>query len=187
MPIAALPVRSAKEIGERLLATFLCNAVAVDPELRVEILEWIAAQHFETIFSPRETAFLANPEPSERDLIQFGWYVEVTVVLGWAAGLLESLPAPQEQSFLGELVDRIPVLGEPLERFISEVCPRPAAIIHEARQCVEDLHARAISDHARGAVIRYGTDIEVAQEQHRALNWLACVEDAEWDLVPTDT
>lgn len=170
-----------------MLATFLCNVVASEPGLRAHILEWIATEKFEAIFSPRESAFLADPQPSAREVVQFTWYVEVTVVLGWASGLLDYLPAPTEQSFLGDLVDRLPALGEPVQSFFSTIRPRPAEAIHEARQRLEDIHARAISDHSRGLVIRYGTDLEVAQEHHRALNWLACVKNAQWDLVPLDT
>lgn len=187
MSTDTLPVRSAEEIAERLLATFICGVVAADPELRPDILKWVATEKFEAIFSPGEWAFITDPEPSDRDVVHFTWYVEVTVVLGWAAGLLDHMPPPTRQSSLGDLVDQVPILGEPVQSFLSQVRPRFAKTIHEHRQRLEDIHARAISDHSRGGIIRQQTDIEVAQEQHKTLNWLACVENAPWEQVPVDT
>lgn len=187
MSIPELPLRTAQQVAKRLLATLICGAVAADATLRDTAIEWIGSDTLALGFSPKENAFLHNPRPSHHDVVQFTWYIEVAFVLGWAAGLLDTLPAPTQESSIKELLTHVPRLGEPVTSFIENTRLRAAAEIYGARQSLEDLHARARSDQARDRIMRHATNLQVAQEQHRTLNWLACNENADWDQVSTDT
>lgn len=187
MSVVVLPARTDSEIGGRLIATFLCGAVACKPSLRDEIVAWIAQQDLAGLFSTEEAAFLENPEPSDHTITQFTWYVEVTAILAWAGGLVEQMPDAASQSSLGELVNHFPMLGDPVHEFIDSIRARPSKDLHVARQRVEDLHGCARADRCHGRAVRHGTDIDVVSEQHRVLNWLTYAEYVDWDQVTTDT
>jgi hypothetical protein len=137
--------------------------------------------------SPTEKAFLEVAESTPREEIQHSWGAEAVYVLGWALGLVPTLQPPAAQASTGDILDQIPAPGESVKSFLSRATLRSAA---ELLCAAEDLlnansWCRAAKDSNRPE--RHGYDIEVAQERHRAANWLVCYENAEWDEVATDT
>jgi hypothetical protein len=137
--------------------------------------------------SPAEKAFFEASTLTHKGEIQYSWGAETVYVLGWALGLVPSLQPPISQASTGDILDQIPAPGEPVKPFLSQAKLRSAADLLSAAEDLLDAHSwcRAAKDSNRPE--RHGYNIEVAQERHRAANWLVCYENAEWDDVPTDT
>lgn len=180
-------VRSAREVAERLLLVASATAVASDASLRKSVVTWLKEEGMWSSASPAEKAFLEVAQSTPKEEIQHSWGAEAVYVLGWALGLVPSLQPPITQAATGGILDQIPAPGEPVKSFLGQAKLRPAAELQSAAEDLFDAHSwcRAAKDGNRPERHRY--DIEVAQERHRAANWLVCYENAEWDDVATDT
>lgn len=179
-------VRSPPEVARRILLLACVTGLAMGVE-RELILSWVEEEGLWEFATPSERAFLSSPAPSERDQIYFSWQAEAVFVLGWALGLVADLPPPKEQASIGAVLDQMPMPGEAVKTFVDAATLRPAAEIIDAAENAEVANAYCRVAKSEGTPERHGYDIEVAQERHRALNWLICCEDADWDEVPTDT
>jgi hypothetical protein len=178
--------RTAEETARRLLVLAAVSAVAAGLD-REEIVFWLTQEDLWDAASPAEQRFLQAAQPSERDTIHFSWQMEAVYVMGWALALLPALDPPVEQAGISDILERIPGPGDRAEQFVASCTLRPAAEIHAAAGFALDAHARCRAARSRGERESNGYDIEVAQERHRALNWLIRYENADWDDVATDT
>jgi len=180
---AETKLRAVNEVADRLLALAI---VAVKGEGLEQHLveEFIAERGARQLFSPREIAFIDDPNSSEHDRIQFSWRYEAAWTLLWALNLIE------------------PMLGSP-----DDTCD-PARLIAIVRDS-SDLAAHGLQSannilNEADLIYRYhwavrqnsidGTtaigDLHpgVVMERHHALNWLiGYSERADWDDVTTDT
>lgn len=179
-------LRSAPEAARRLLALAAVSGVAAGLD-REEIVAWMRRESLWAAASPIERRFLADPRPSERDTIHFSWQMEAVYVLGWALRLVPALDPPREQAGIGDILEQVPGPGDEVEAFVRSCALRPAEEIHRAVDFAFDAHSRCRAARSRGEREPHGYDIEVAQERHRALNWLVRHDNADWDDVGTDT
>ena len=180
------PLRPAHEVGERLILLAAASAVAADMD-RQEILSWLRHEDLWSKASPAEKAFLSADRPSEKQTVYFSWQMEAVYVLGWALNLVPELDPPTEQASIGEILEQMPGPGDRVGPFIASCSLRPASEIQEAAEAALNAHAYCRRAKSVGEPEPHGYDIEVAQERHRALNWLIRYENAEWDDVATDT
>ena len=162
-------------------------AVSSDASLRESVLTWLKQEGLWSSASPAEKGFLEAEQAAPKQVIRHSWDEEAVYVLGWALGLVPSLQPPITQASTGGILEQIPAPGESVKSFLGEAKLRPAVELQAAAEDLFDAHSwcRAAKDHNRPE--RHGYDIEVAQERHRAANWLVCYENAEWDDVATDT
>jgi hypothetical protein len=179
-------LRSAPEVGERLILLAAVSAVAADMD-RQEISSWLRREDLWRKASPAEKAFLSTDRPSQKQTIHFSWQMEAVYVLGWALNLVPELDPPTEQASIGDILERMPGPGDRVGRFIASCSLRPASEVHEAAEAALNAHAYCRRAKSVGEAEPHGYDIEVAQERHRALNWLIRYDNAEWDDVATDT
>jgi hypothetical protein len=184
---AAQRVRSAGEVAERLLLVASVCAVASDESLRERVVPWLKREAIWSAASPAEKKFLEATESTEKELIQQSWRAEAVYVLGWALGLVSNLQPPTDQASTGGILDQIPAPGDSVESFLSRATLRSAAELHSAAEDLFNANSWCRAAKASNRPERHGYDIEVADERHRAANWLVCYENAEWDNVPTDT
>jgi hypothetical protein len=154
---------------------------------RGEVRDWLTRQKLWPSATLSEKAFFDSKSPSEKDVIRFSWQVEGVYVLGWALGLLPKMAPPIAQIGIGEIIDQIPALGESVTEFVSNSSLRAADEILAAADFLFDAHSYCRSAESRGIPERHGYDAEVAEERHRAINWLIGYQRADWDQVPTDT
>jgi hypothetical protein len=154
---------------------------------RDEVVTWLEEVNLWSSLSPSETKFLSTSKPSERDEVQFSWFMESVYTLGWALGIQQELELPVSEASIGCILEKTPGPGEAVAPFVNSCSLRPASEIHLAVETYFDAHASCRASKARGQPEANGYDIEVVQERHRALNWLVCYENAEWDQVATDT
>ncbi len=183
---AAPALRTAPDAARRLLVLAAVSGVAAGLE-RETIVAWLQRESLWRAASPAERRFLADPRPSERDIIHFSWQMEAVYVLGWALGLVAALGPPTDQATIGDILEQVPGPGDEVDGFVRTCALRPATEIGAATEFALDAHARCRAARSRGEPEKHGYDIEVAQERHRALNWLVRYENADWDDVGTDT
>jgi Domain of unknown function (DUF4272) len=184
---ASRQLRTARETGQRLLLLASVCAVAGDRSLRTSIRSWLTDEGLWTSASPAERHFLEASRSTAKREIEFSWKAEGVYVLGWALRLSPKLLPPTAPASTGSILDRIPAPGESVASFLTRARLRPAPEIRTAATHLLDAHwsCRNAALHSRPEP--HGSDIEVVQERHRTANWLICHEEADWDLVATDT
>lgn len=130
---------------------------------------------------------VADDSSLRKEVIDYSWRAEAFYVLGWALGLEPDLQPPTDQALSGNILEQIPAPGESVATFVNEVMLRPASEIQNAAEDLYNAHSRCRAVELQNRTERHGYDIEVAQERHRAINWLVCYQGADWDDVATDT
>jgi hypothetical protein len=89
-------VRDAAEIARRALALFGFVGLALGAP-REDIVAWLQRERLWADLSPSELAYVSAAQPTKRQEIYASWNSERLVVLLWALGKVENLPAPNEQ------------------------------------------------------------------------------------------
>lgn len=179
-------LRTPAEAAERLLLLAAVSAVAADVD-RDEVLSWLRQEGLWARATPAERAFLATEHPTEKARIHFSWQMEAVYVLGWALRLIGKLEPPKAQASIGDILERVPGPGDRVGEFFASCKLRPASDIRAAAEAAMNAHAYCRKAKSAGTLEPHGYDIEVAQERHRALNWLIRYGNADWDDVATDT
>lgn len=176
-------VPAAETIADRLLALTLVAAKGegLDQSIIQEIVEDKDARRR---FSPNETAFIDDPEPSQHDMIQFIWRYEAAWVMLWALKLVdEPLSAATgicDVPRLCEIVRDEPDLAKNGVRPVSEILDE-ADLIYRRHWATRQSSLDGVPS---------GGDLEpgVVMERHYALNWLiGTYGDCGWDDIGTDT
>lgn len=180
----AVRQRAAEEVTMRAVATMV---VALKGEgLEQGQVDAIVRDYgLAPVITPEETAFIADPTPSQKDRSKFSWRYEAANVLLWSLGLVEDLPPPREQCDPKALVtllqtnSRAQLLAKAHNRTMSEILDQ-ADLIYRYRWELDDAR---INDKATPA----GLNDDVAMERHHALNWLIGYEGQAWDNISLDT
>jgi hypothetical protein len=175
--------RASDEVAARCLATALCavKGESNDQELIDQLVDEYSAKPF---FSPAEQRFLADPNPSRRDLANFAWRYECVHVFLWALEYLERLNPPNK---IADVVDEIGIIRDKgPAHFIKDARIRHLGEILDQADLYYRLHWAAIELRLKGERDA-GIDEEIIMERHRALNWLIRYMNQSWDEVTTDT
>lgn len=176
-------VPTAETVADRLLALTLVAAKGegLDQSIIQEIVEGKDARRR---FSPNETAFIDDMEPSQHDMIQFIWRYEAAWVMLWALKLvdepLSAATAICDVPKLCEIVRDEPDLTKNGVRPVSEILDE-ADLIYRRHWATRQSSLDGVPP---------GGDLEpgVVMERHYALNWLiGTYGDCGWDEVGTDT
>jgi hypothetical protein len=178
-PITSEKLRSAKAVAERARVLYVVTLHAEGAAASQGIAFLKGHGLWPKAVTPKEQAFLCNPNPTALDLVQCAWRSESLWVLLWAIGTLEALPFPDHLCDVVE-VHRI-VLSLP------ECCSlRPSTEILDAADLTYRCHWATIENQlrCRGSD---RLDPGVVYERHYAFNWLLCHQNQEWDDVTTDT
>jgi hypothetical protein len=181
---AEVKPRAKEEIAYRALSLL---TVALKGEgLEQDLVAGIVRKHgLASHLTPNESVFISNPNPSERDSIQFAWRYECAWVLLWALGYVEELDRPDQ------LCDVASAVGAMAERttseFLSDANQRSIDEILDAADLIYRYHWAVVSARMKGQPPPAELDGGVVQERHYALNWLIRYVDQEWDDISTDT
>ncbi|MEM9414252.1 MAG: DUF4272 domain-containing protein [Planctomycetota bacterium] len=182
---AQVDPRDAQEVAQRCIALLMC---AVKGELRgVDdafipdlVEEWSAAPYF----SPNESDFMADSDPTPQEYLDNSWGYECVHVLLWALGHLDELQPPNTICDVPTEVALVRELGA--DAFVENASLRDIDEILDAADLYYRLHWAAIELRLNGETSPH-VDEGIIRERHRALNWLIRYMDAEWDDVTTDT
>lgn len=174
--------RSLQQVGERLLAlTFV--ALKGEGLEQDRLMAIITERNGMPLFTPKERAFISNPDPSDHDRTQFAWRYEAAWVLFWALNFTKgalSFPnaicdVPLLVSTVRDTTD-LTIHGlQPTNTLLNE-----ADLIYRYHWAVRQ--AQIDGDPTPG-----GLEPGVVMERHYALNWLIGYGNADWDDVSTDT
>lgn len=141
----------------------------------------------EEYLSPREKAYLENPDSTEQERVHHSWQYENLYVLEWALGLIEELPFPDE---VCDVPLTVQVLREfsSMEDFLSHVTYRSPKELLDAADLIYRLDWACVDARVNGLPAPAGMDGGIAMERHKSLNWLIGYgESAPWDQVDTPT
>lgn len=140
-----------------------------------------------TWMTPAETAYIANPEPSESECIQFVWRYECCGVLLWAAGITEDLPYPSD-------ICDVPIIAElfwqhkGLDDLLSEGMPRTETEILDAADLTLRYDWACVDARVKGEEAPAALDGGIVMERHYAFNWIiGAGGQARWDDVQPNT
>ncbi|WP_421547063.1 DUF4272 domain-containing protein [Pseudomonas sp. QD4] len=136
-------------------------------------------------FTPEESLFIANPQPSEEQRIKFSWRYESAWVLLWALGYVDTLDKPQNvcdvNSAAAIMLKRTP------EEFIADAKPRPLQEVLDQTDRTYRYDWNVVEARMKNTAPPAGLDASVTYERHYAFNWLMGYMGQEWDDVNTDT
>jgi hypothetical protein len=176
--------RSTEEVADRAMA--LCIVAVKGEGLEQEKVERIVKKFAVTdAFSPEERKFVENPEPSQRDRVQFSWRYECYWVMLWALGFVDDLARPDKMCDVGKAVSLLIDLGR--EGFVAKAKLRPATEILDAADLIYRYHWATTEARVKNQEPPARLEPGVTQEWHHALDWLIGYSDQEWDDVTTDT
>lgn len=136
-------------------------------------------------FTPKERAFIDEPQPAQRDCVQLTWRVESVWVLLWALGFIAALGRPDHQADPQAAIGIIAARGR--DGFVAQARLRPASELLDAADLLYRYHWAVREAQIQGRSPPPNLDPGVVSEWHYALNWLIGYGDAEWDDVSTDT
>lgn len=176
-------LRTPREVAERAVALYAVSVGAASEE-HENAVAFLRERGLWDAASPKERAFLLNPQPEEQEVIDFTWRYQALHVLLWALGHVEDLPFPDETCAL-PLQEF--VLGIPIEDYVGRAALRPVDEILDATDLIYRCHWAVVEALLHGQEPAAGLQPDVVYERHYALNWLTRYGDAEWDDVSTDT
>lgn len=181
-------VRSAEEVGWRMLALFIvavrAESLATKQPIDVKHLRAKSPMAFEAL-SPLEQSFLDEPSPDEQTIVSFAWRYEALYALQWAVGLHSELSSCRN-------ICDVPIVAETMvDRPDRELITETRLIPTDELLDVVDLNhqmlwaarqARSNGNETPGEI-----DGGVLSERQHAFNWLIQLNLCGWDDVDTPT
>lgn len=189
------PARTTREVCGRAAALL---AVSLYSECRLgEGMDYRQAREFiapvmerfevEKFLSPKEKAYLDNPDSEQGEQISYSWQYENLLVMEWALGLAEELPFPDKICDVPGTV-RILQPFDTLEALEQGVSMRSYGELLDVADLIYRLDWACVDARVMGMPAPAGVDAGVVMERHRALFWLAGVDSrCPWDDVDLST
>ncbi len=136
-------------------------------------------------FTPKERAFVDNPRPSQKDLVQFSWRYEGFGVLLWALNFLPEMGKPTLAFEAPKLAGILMKLG--VDEFRRNAKLRGVSELLNEADLIYRYHWAVVDARIKGKSSPGGLNPSAVYERHYALNWLIRYQDQDWDAVSTDT
>jgi hypothetical protein len=176
--------RTTEEVAIRAMA--LCIVAVKGEGLEQETIDKLVAQYrLADTFTPKEAAFIKDPNPSQHDRVQFAWRYECYWVMLWALGYVDSLDTPGAICDVPKAVAFLRDNGR--EGFLRKAKLRSQKEILDAADLIYRYHWAVVDARVNGGDSPEGVEGGVVMERHYALNWLIGYMDQEWDDISTDT
>ena len=178
--------RTPQAVARRCLVLYALIA-AGHGAARDKLVHWLREEGLWESVSPREAAFLQSESPERAQTIAATWRAEALFPLIWALGGFQKLPPPTGQCDLSVIMAALPPLLASTAQFISQAVLRESGEIMEANEDVYQANWAVRDAKINNKPIPNGSDPEVIEERHHALNWLIGYGNQDWDDVATDT
>jgi len=177
--------RSAREVAIRAIILQGVAAVAYEVDAQ-PIVAWFEQQKIWDYVTPLERKFIANPEPTEKEQLQFRWKQEAEWTLFWMIGKVSSLGLPIRFCNTRLMADEIvPPLGDDVGDFLEKAKLRePGALLAEDDRTY-DLWCNAFACRRRGEALPNDLNLGILRERRYAFEWIKGQE--SWDEVTCDT
>ena len=180
-------IRSADEVAYRALVLFCITGLAAGAD-RSEITAWLSEHSLWEKLAPSEVGFVDTPNPTRQQLINASWLSERLIMIAWALGKLDQLPAPDEQCDTSVFQDILPPFAAVnVQEFVASARLRSAAELVGMADEVMRLHWEARDARIKGRPTEPSVDLGIIQERHHAINWVIGYDALDWDEVTTDT
>lgn len=171
--------------SESLLNPQVGNTVEEAREFIEEVSLNYGIKNFNEVMTPEEYAYYIDDNSDEKTRISYSWCYENLYIMEWVLGLVE-------WEFPDHICD-VPKIVRNLKKFESIEDMKKQCKMRSMTEILDkaDLAYRldwAVVD-ARVHGLMGPADIEhgVIMEWHRALNWLICFGNEDWDHVSTPT
>ena len=153
-------------------------------EFVAPIIEGYGAEEF---FSPDEKAYLDDPDSTEKAQIQYAWQYENLWVMEWALGLTDDLFWPTRICDVPESA-RIMREHPTMEELAAAARLRPRKELLDQADLIYRLHWACVDARVMNMPAPQALEEGVVMERHRALFWLAGVDEmCGWDDVDLST
>ena len=182
--------RSAHEIAERVLGLI---AVIGKVQFPSQNAQWMDANDIGRFLTPAERAFIDDPNPGQKDRVNFSWRAEALVSLLWSLQGLEHMPGLEDQFDVFSNAMVLQAIRQ-TDQFLQHPVRRPLDELQEQEQYLYHQHWR-VRDRDLGfnndEPAEDDPDIKrlisgLVYERRYAMSWLVGYGDS-WDDVPTDT
>jgi len=176
--------RDTRAVVERTIALAI---VAVkgetgDHEMGQTLIRQFGAEGFLT---PKERAFMEDPDPTDQERVNFTWRYEGVHVLLWALGITPELGRPDKICDVPKLADTLRELGT--DGLMRKARLRDQSILLDAADLIYRYDWAVVDARVKGEEPPAGLESGVVYERHYTLNWLIGYMDQEWDDISTDT
>ena len=176
--------RNTKAVVQRTIALAI---VAVKGETGDHAMGQALIRQFNAagFFTPKEQAFMDDPDPSDQERTNFAWRYEGVHVMLWALGISPDLERPDHICDVPFIANTLRELGT--EGLMRRARLRPQKELLDAADLVYRYDWAAVNARLKGEEPPAGLDKGVVYERHYALNWLTGYMDQDWDDISTDT
>ncbi len=176
--------RTTEEVAIRAMA--LCVVSAKGEGLEQETVNQLIEDfQLANAFTPKEKAFIANPNPDQLTKTQFVWRYEDYWVLLWALGFVDQLERPAQ---ICDVAKAIPFLRDNgRDGFLKKAKLRPQSELLDAADLIYRYHWAVVNARTKNEAGPANLDSGVVMERHYVLNWLIQNGNQEWDNISTDT
>jgi len=180
-------VRNPREIALRALALFSVTGLAAGAP-RDDILDWLTNESLVDQLTPSELAYVSSQSPSKQEQVNASWRNEALLVLVWALGAIERMPAFNEQCNTEDFQGVLPPFADiSVSEFINGATRRSDEVLNDLADELLDSHWEARDAQIHGSPVPAHLDISIIQERHHAINWVIGYNGLPWDEVTTDT
>jgi hypothetical protein len=169
-------LRSAQEVGKRIIILTYLSCAGQQEYLREEIIEFLKKENIWDAVSPQEQIFFTKTELSEDDKTSIAWRSEAILFLLWTIEKVETLGLPTEEVDVNEMVNVLPVFFKFSGEFINTSMLRPVGEILDQA----DLAFRLQWASREADTNNFPFNGGVLYERYHAANWVARIE-PEWD------
>ncbi|MBX5229038.1 DUF4272 domain-containing protein [Rhizobium sp. NLR9b] len=138
-----------------------------------------------SFFTPKEQAFMDDPDPSEQDRVNFAWRYEGVHVMLWALGITADLERPDHICDVPSIAGTLRELGT--DGLMRRARLRPQKELLDAADLIYRYDWAVVNARLKGEEAPAGLDKDVVYERHYALNWLIGYLNQDWDDISTDT
>lgn len=186
-------LRTKEEVVQRAIALCLIAVYAGgvaeggDVQEEREFIEGIIEQYgAASFFTEKEKAFLQDAQPDRTAAIQMVWMYECYWVLLWALGYKEELEFPGQICDVNAAIDVLKQAGD-YATFLEGAVLRSKEEILDQADLIYRYDWACVDARIHDRTVAGGLDGGVVMERHRALNWLICYMEDDWDHVQMDT
>jgi Domain of unknown function (DUF4272) len=180
-------VRDASQIARRAIALFRVVGIAFGDK-RASTVAWIQKENLWDELTPAELAFVTASRPKKQQVVNASWRCEALLILLWALGRIDSLPALNEECSAASYKTILPpFVDTSVADFIATATRRTDDELIAAADSLLNSHWEARDARIHGRPIPEHLHIGIIQERHHAINWVIGYDGSPWDEITTDT
>jgi hypothetical protein len=178
---AAISLRDPREIAERILVLTYLNCVAVDNDLREEIIAFLKHENLWDKVSEVERELFDKTQLSDEEATQIVWRGESIWMLLWVINKVNDLGLPVDEVNLSDIFVRLPEFMKDTKEFLNTATIRPLSDILDQSDLIFRINWAMRQAHLDGSD-EIALNQSIAYERYHAINWVTSVR-PQWDEI----